>query len=92
MKKKTNVEKVMSKILKRILRDMALFSLTDRDLKIIKDNFKFKTPAYSSLGSGITHILEDIVTPMVVSQYQDEMEQALLEDIKASKPFKRSQY
>ena len=75
-----NVKKVIDKIKERILSDMELFC-DDVDIDIIRENFEFKQPSYNRLGKGVTHILEDIVTPMICSAYYEELRDALVKDL-----------
>ena len=79
-----NVKKVIRKIKKRILNDMKIFC-DGNDIDIIRENFEVKKPSYSRLGKGITHILEDIVTPMICNAYYDELREAVAKDLSKEK-------
>ena len=83
----TNSEsaKVNDKILAKIIKDVEFIfkdnnGISSRDKKIIKENYIMKQPSWESLGDGMKNVI-GLVTPIAVSIYQNELIQALKNDM-----------
>jgi len=85
-KKKSHFQKINDKILNRIVKDVQdLFEnqggLSKRDEKIIRENYKFKTSSWNSLGQGMRSVIERMVAPMLINAHAPEIQEAIMKDL-----------
>ena len=90
---KTNLRKVMDKILRNIIKDLEIIfgELDKRDKKIIRENFKYKQSSWDSLGEGLRCVLERVITPLRMDVNQGEALSAIRKDMELITQSKKQQ-